>query len=142
MPSNTAVNLPNINAFSNNVVALDAQGAIATITAGSTGNVDLMLADDVLITGIQLIIHGGIIGDSVNLQVVDINNVLGFGANTVLKQFATNWYVTGVDGESALVEAAYSSKIFAGLCLRVIYTSTGSNDVTVACNYILHKVLY
>ena len=39
------------------------------------------------------------------------------------------------------MQVPYPAKVYAGLYLRLIYTSTGASNVAVAINYSLHKVL-
>jgi hypothetical protein len=126
-------------------VNLDCQSASGTITAGGPGNIDLILTDDCFITGGDLITNGAVFGDFATMQVVDVNNILGKGAGLVLGQYVTNW-VMKADAVGAQLQcelrSPYPAKIPAGLALRLVYNSTGSNNVQVAINYILHKALY
>lgn len=121
----------------------NAQGVKATATANTTTNIDYKLLDDCLITGITLLVSSATFGDKATLQVVDVDNVLGYGAGTVLKQPGTNWYMASDVQTQLSASSLYPAKITAGLYLRVIYTSTALlTGPTVCINYHLHKVKY
>lgn len=127
------------NDFDKTKLAFDAQGVSITCAAGVTTDLDYTLADDCLLTGLELIVNSGNYGDSVNFQVVDTTGFTGYPAGTVLDQFATNWNIAPVSDTQ--FDVIYPAKIIAGLTLRVVYTSTGSSAVFVAINYKLHKCL-
>jgi hypothetical protein len=129
----TQLNSKNVNC--------DGRGAIGTVSAGTTGNVDYTLSDDCIITGGMLRSLNSAFGDSANFQIVDVNNVLGYGNNVVLNQFLTNWYMVADRQEQMNENFPYPAKIITGLVLRVVYTSTGTSDVTICANYRLHKIL-
>lgn len=138
MPSNTTYNPTNTGDLEKSKLNFDGQGVTQTITAGQTQNVDLTLTNDCLITGAWLIINNGNFGDSCNFQVVDTTGIYA-PAGTVLSQFITNWYLpTTIDDQ---FDIPYPAKIYSGLTIRLVYTSTGSTNVSVIINYKLHKVL-
>ena len=139
MPSNTLYNPVRTVDFDKTKLTFDGQGVSATITAGATSNLDYILTDDCLITGLELIVNDGNYGDTVSLRLVDTTGFTGYPAGTVLDQFGTNWNIAPVSDTQ--FDIVYPAKIIAGLTLRVAYTSTGSNDVFLAVNYKLHKVL-
>jgi hypothetical protein len=125
------------------------QGCQATIPAGTTGNMDLKLIDDHLLTGVQISAHGSAFGDSINLQVIDkdliIESAYGHAIAVVkypnypvLRQFSTNWKINSDTQMKLDKEKLYPAKVIAGLYLRATYTSTGSTDVDLIANYELH----
>jgi hypothetical protein len=118
------------------------KGILFTATAGTTTTSDLLVSDDSLIDGAKLIVIGATIGDKGTLQVIDKDNVLGYGANTVLGQYVTDWYMNPNDSNQLDSKSAYPAKIFGGLYLRMIYTSVGPSDVNIILNYKLHKILW
>ena len=131
--------------FDKRMVSTDAKSAIGTCPAGQTQNIDLLLNDDHLLTGIQLLAKGSVFGDSFCLQVVAPQGTLPNGAvfpqETVLAQFATDINVRDDVQEKFNETAIYPAKLLAGLILRCKYTSLGQAPVDVAANYRLHKVL-
>lgn len=142
MPSNTTFTPNNLTQFTSDKVHFDGKHAEGTIAAGTTDNIDLHITDDVLITGGVFMTKDGVWGDSVVLQVVDIDNVLGYGANVTLNQFVA-WFLPNSPAAGTLIQlqVPYPAKIFAGLYLRMRFTSVGTTDVQVAMNYMLHKVM-
>jgi hypothetical protein len=129
-----------ISDFDKTKLTFDAQGAMMTVSAGQTTNVDLTLTDDCLITGAWLVSDSNTaFGDYACLQVVDTTGITGYPAGTVLSQFVTNWYV--IPNMDEQFDVPYPAKIIAGLTLRLVYISTGTNNAFIAVNYKLHKVL-
>jgi hypothetical protein len=128
-----------IDDFDKSKLTFDAQGVSATMTAGGAGNLDYTLTDDCLITGVELIVNNGNYGDTVSFQVIDPTGFTGYPAGSVLDQFATNWNVAPI--ADTQFDIIYPAKIIAGLALRLVYTSTGTNNPFVAINYKLHKCL-
>lgn len=138
MPSNTTYNPPNIGSLVKNALLFNGQSIQATVTAGQSANLDLLLCDDHLITGIWPIINNGNYGDNIKIQVVDTTGFTGQPAGTVLQQLCS-FYVPPT--MSTQFDLLYPAKAISGLTLRIVYNSTGSSDVFVAINYKLHKVL-
>ena len=140
MPSNTTYNPVRTTDFEKTKLNFNGQGVTSTINAGTTTNIDYLLADDCLITGLELIVNNGNYGDFANIQVIDTTGFTGYPAGTVLEQIGTNWYLS--PSTDTQFDIAYPAKIIAGLTLRIIYTSTLLVGTTfVAINYKLHKVL-
>lgn len=146
MPSNTIFAPTGLNQFQSNNVNFLARGVTGTVPAGLIAGIDLKMDDDMLITGCQMSTKGAAFGDYVNLRVVDVDNVMGFGAGAILNQFCDKWYLMG-DGsangtQQIFIQVPYPAKLSAGLYLRADYHSTGVTTVQVNINYLLHKVLY
>lgn len=90
------------------------------------------------INGGDLFTNGSKVGDYVQVQVVDVDNILGYGAGTVLNEWVSKWYVDPKGGQSVMTP--YAGKIPGGLYLRLIYHNTNlATTVAVAVNYHLHK---
>lgn len=117
------------------------QGVSGTATAGTTTDIDMVLAEARLLDGTELLLVNQAAGDSITFQVVDKDNVLGYGAGLVLDQFASSWFVVADKQSQGQVRLPYSAEVPAGIYLRIKYTSTGGTNVTVQCNYFLHKFL-
>jgi hypothetical protein len=139
---NSTLKITQLEQFSSINVNGNNQGVIATATAGTTTNIDLKLVDDCFITGGVLRTNAATFGDHATFQVIDIDNILGYGANTILGQYNTNWYMCSDRQTQVDENSPYPAKILANLYLRVKYTSIGSTDVIVCLNYRLHKALY
>jgi hypothetical protein len=139
MPSGTTFNPVSVSDFDKTKLNFDAQGVQASVTAGSTQNIDYVLTDDCLMTGAWFLTNNSNYADSVAFQVIDTNGTYSGTPGTVLNQFITNWFL--VPSVNTQFDMVYPAKIYAGLTLRVVYTSTGTSNPWVAVNYKLHKVL-
>lgn len=139
MPSNTTYAPVRLDDLENDKLSLSAQGVCMTVTAGTTQQIDCTLANDVIITGITIIVNGGNNSDYAGLQVIDTTGAFSGTAGTVLKTLVTNWYMppNGV----IIYTMPFPAKILATMALRALYTSTGSTAVFVAANYSTHTVL-
>lgn len=119
-------------------------GAVGTAAKGQATNIDFVIpggaGTSMYIDGGNLITQNAAFGDWIEAQIIDVTNVLGLGANTVLSQYVTKWFV---DPSSPMViKTSYAGKIPAGIYIRIIYHSVGTvNDVDVAINYFLHTPL-
>lgn len=142
MPSNTTFAPEQLSQFTSKGVHFNGLHTVGTATAGTTTNIDLKLTDDHLITGAVFMRKAGVWGDTVKMQVVDVDNMLGYGAGTVLNQFI-DWVLPDAPaaGMEITFQVPYPAKIITGLYLRVVYTSTGANDVGVGVDWVLHKVM-
>lgn len=139
MPTGTTFN-PNKTAdFERIKLTFNARGASATIPAGTTSSIDLLMTDDCLLTGAWLVTNDGNYGDSINFQIIDSAGTFTGTPGTVMLQAITDWFT--VPTTDVQIDMIYPAKIYTGLALRIVYTSTGSSDVFVAINYKLHKVL-
>jgi hypothetical protein len=138
---NSTLKLTQINQFASDLVHANNQGVSGNATAGVVSSIDLKLTDDHFVTGGVLRTLNSAFGDSVTFQVVDVDNVIGYGAGTVLGQYATSVYMRSDSQEQINENIPYPAKIPAGLYLRIVYTSVGTTDVTVTMMYRLHKIL-
>jgi hypothetical protein len=115
-------------------------GMSGTATKNTTTNIDYKLLEQRYLNGCMLIIKNQVFGDKVKFQVVDVDNILGLGANTVLDEFGTDWYVSEDSQDQGMITIPYPAKIVAGLYIRIVYNSVGTeNDVQLKCNLFLHK---
>lgn len=128
------IDLRNIFDYSENAVS-------GTATKNSTTSIDLKVTTTkTYLNGAEILYQNAVWGDYVVLQVIDIDNVLGYGANTVLKEYVHKRYIHP-DLKYDEVELPYAGLIPQNVYLRVKYTSIGtSNDVNVAINYFLHEM--
>lgn len=107
-----------------------------TCSTGVITDIDFKLTEERWINGGQAIIDNIGNDDTITFQVIDKDNIFGLGANTVLDEFITDFYMpTKGDLDISL---DYPAKIIAGLYLRLKYTSTHPDGCTLKCNLYLH----
>jgi hypothetical protein len=134
MPTNTSYDPTNVNFFDKTKLNKDANSVVATIAAGTSYNIDHLISDDALIMDSTLLVHGAAKGDYWKMQV--IHPVYGVVFEPIHK-----WMVDFTSTNQRLPKANFPAKIFAGLTMRVVYTSVGTEDVWVALNIDKDKVL-
>jgi len=122
------------------------KGYTDTATAGETTNIDILITEERFINGLQLILKDQAFGDSVDLQVVDINGTyagilypVGYPTPLVLDTFGESWYVHSDSQNQDQIIVPYPARLLPGLYVRVIYHSVGETDVQVCANLFLHK---
>lgn len=112
-----------------------------TAVAGTSTNGQHKITEGRLFDGIGLLVKDAAWGDSIRLQVVDVDNVLGYGAGVVLDEFATTWLVNPQAYDQGQWRLEYSAEVPANFYIRLIYNSVGATDVGVGVNMFLHKYL-
>ncbi len=133
MPINTTYDPQNISDFEKSKLNKAAIGFTMMTSPGTQSYLDYTLTDDVLITGSTLLVQGATIGDNVSFQVL--------AGPTVINQFVTTWFIDISAIKQSTPTANYPAKLPAGLTLRVVYNSIGTDPVWIAINYDLNKVL-
>lgn len=106
---------------------------------GETTNFDYYIDEERWINAVELILKDQAWGDYVKLQVVDKDNILGYGANVVLDTFGDNWNLTTDQERQGPYPAQFPARLYAGLYARLVYVSTGGTNVKVKVNYYLYK---
>lgn len=114
-------------------------GVKATATKNSTTDIDFKVTGDAeYVQGGQIIFENAAWGDYITAQVVDVDNVLGYGAGTVLNEYIKKRYLHP-DLKHSELEVPYAGKVPQNCYLRIKYVSVGTVlDVNVAVNYSLH----
>lgn len=115
-----------------------ADGVRATATKNSSTIIDYKLIDaNAYISGGLILSKNAEFGDYFKIEIIDKDNVLGYGANLVLQTYIRKWYIDP-DHHTEL-EVPYAGKPPLNTYLRLTYTSTGTvNDVDVAVVYHMH----
>lgn len=133
-----------IKEYSSTDLNISLKGIKFECTANNTTINDLQITDDCLVDGAVFIVLNSLLGDKISCQVIDKDNILGYGANTVLGEYVTDWYINPEATEQLNYKSEYPAKIYSGLYLRIIYTSAGTptSMTTVIVNYKLHKLLW
>lgn len=107
-----------------------------TVATNTTKDIDFKIEQERWINGGRALIDNIGEDDQVTFQVVDKDNIFGFGAGVVLDEFISGYYVPQ-DGNLE-VNLAYPARIIAGLYIRLKYTSTHASGCTLKCNLYLH----
>lgn len=120
------------------------EGVLAEVPAGQTVDIDYKIDPAVFpsgayVNGASILTKGAAFGDYGVAEIVDRDNVLGYGAGLVLKTYVRKWYFM----ENGLLDIVtpYAGLIPPGLVIRVKATNTGAAAMKVAVNYRLHKAL-
>jgi hypothetical protein len=116
------------------------QGIAFTATAGATTDYDYKFTEGRLLEVPIILVKNQAWGDYLRFQVVDVDNVIGYGAGAVLDEFATTWYMDDQACTQQRPDVWYSAEVVAGLYIRVKYTSVGIANVDVKINLCNHKV--
>lgn len=114
-------------------------GMYGTATAGTETNIVKKMTEERYINGVHMILKNHAFGDWVHFEVVDVDNVLGFGANTLLDRFGSTWYVIEDQQSQNAVLLPYPAKLLVNLYIRIVYHSVGLLDVSVQANLFTHK---
>jgi len=119
------------------------KGSKTNLTKNSSNTIDYLISDDHLVDGGAIIATNVVMGDKVTCKVVDVDNILGYGAGVVLNTFVTDWYLSPGSVSTWDFTVPYPAKIYGGLYIRIIYDSVGTEtDPVLAINYKIHKVLW
>lgn len=135
MAINTTFNPKTINEFSKDHLEFAGQSLFLTANIDATTEQDLVLVDDMLLTGGELLVENGNIEDSIYLQVVHPT----YG---VVKEFVSDFKVAPDSVKQISLQVSYPSKLFAGLSIRCRYIAANSGTARkIAINLFLHRIL-
>lgn len=142
MPTNTKYKPKVNNEYSSDDIKADFQGQNITATAGETTIHDFLLLHDYLVVGAVFSAIDTTFGDTVDFQIIDKDNALGYGNNIVLDQYVTNWAIDPGASRQIDYNNPYPGKVPAGVYLRLIYNSVGEVNPKISINYLVHKILW
>lgn len=116
-----------------------------TITAGQSKDIDYKMQQltyqgvnkESVFDGVEYYANGADNFDEITFQVVDVDNILGYGANFVVEEFGDKVFIMP---DSHVLLRFYRSKIVPNLYIRAKYTSYGATDVKFSMNLIRHLV--
>lgn len=135
MPINTLFNPKTLSEFNKDHLEFSGQAIFLNCNVSETQSQDLVLADDYLVTGGDLLVEGGLIDDKIFLQVV--HPVAG-----VIKEFISGFRIASDTIKQLNLQLHYPAKIPAGLSLRCKYIASADGALRkIAVNFYLHKVL-
>lgn len=87
-----------------------------------------------IFNGVKYIVEGGNHGDYVKFQIVDVDNIFGFGPGVVLDEFSEIWIAPN---EIDTIRE-YKANLLPGLYVRVVYSNNGTSNGTVRCILLRH----
>lgn len=115
------------------------QGFSGAASTNTVTDIDWKLPEQRWLSGGIFIAQGTHWGDKVSIQIIDKDNVLGYGANTILEQLAVDFYCITDSELQVKLECPYVALVPANVYIRVKYTNTSLIDpVEVACNLVTH----
>lgn len=109
-------------------------GELYAVPASASVGFDLLITEEIRLYGGHYWVQGSSLGDTMSFQVVDVDNVLGMGAETVINEYITEMPVPPWDHERDL-ESPTAALIPAGLYLRVVYSNASADPVALGVTY-------
>lgn len=114
-------------------------GFFDTATGGTSTSLLYKFTNPYSMNGCQILLKNQVFGDCLDFYIIDVDNVVGYGAGVVLDSFVEDWCVADdVCGQSPVI-LPYKANIITGLYAALIYHSTGITNVQVGCNFYRHK---
>lgn len=99
------------------------QGMGGTAAPNTMTPIDFQMPEDRWVSGGVLVTGAVTWGDTLSIKVIDKDNILGYGANTVLRTFAKDIHFPG-NAFSMSITVPYVAFVLAGLYFRIEYTNT------------------
>jgi hypothetical protein len=102
------------------------------------------LANGFYLNGGEYWTNGTFTGDTLQVDVVDHDNILNYGVDFALitPPYMKSWNLLPMNNARALFQTVYAAKPPAGVYLRFRYSASGTaQDVSFYCNLLLHKPL-
>ena len=116
------------------------KGISGTATKNATTNLDYKVTEARSINNVKLIYKNHVFGDTVKFQIVDVDNIYGYGAGLVLDEFGLDWNLEEDRQGQGQEMLPYRASIVTNLWIRIVYISVGTeNDVSLRVNLYLHK---
>lgn len=107
---------------------------------GST-SYNWVIPDHCYLNSITGFFNGQTAGDYIAVKIVDVDNVLGYGAGATLSTPVTKYFINPTANELMKIEMGYPVFMLQGLYIQVIYTSTNLlANVHVYVNILADKV--
>ena len=104
-------------------------GVSFTAAANQVTTFSYTLTAATYLKGGVLYVTPGTMGDQLTVQIVDVNNVLGYGANFVVATYVNGWYVIP-SLQNTIEDISVSALIPAGLCVNFLYANVSTTQAT------------
>jgi hypothetical protein len=106
-----------------------------TIPPNSIANVDYKVDPALIIYGAQLLYENATKGDFISLQIIDKDNILGYGNDIVVASWIKKWFINSYENYWKVM-SEYAGTIQAGLYLRLVYFNISlEKTVDIKINY-------
>ena len=125
--------------FAKDNTNLSPRSCLFTAAANSITSEYKLIDTALCFRGGLLFASGSTIGDSIQVKIVDVDNILGYGAGTILATYLKEWLIfPNVVNE--LVDISISSSIMQGLYFKFEYTNThATNNIQVIINLLSYE---
>lgn len=125
--------VPDTDPYANSdIFKASCEGFADVALASQVTTIDHSLTFTKYLVGVCVLLNNHVYGDKLTFQIV--HPIIG-----VVDEFATSWNVSSDVQNQGLFEFPLRGKLSSGLKIRLVYTSIGNQDVSVACNLILHR---
>ncbi len=135
-----AESLHPVQILSSNAFQMQANAVSVEVAAGQTGSVDFKIENysgenftSKYLNGAEIYCSNASVGDWAEAQIVDVDNILGYGANTVLKSYVKKMFI--FPNVRQVITASAPGQIPVGLYIRIVYHSTGATSPVLYVNY-------
>lgn len=114
--------------------------------AGQTSSFDVDITEERFINGVQLIAKNHKFGDSVDFLTIDKLGTFagvyyppGTPLPVVLDDFGKGFYLAEDQQDQGQIMSSYPARLVPGVSVRVVYHSTGDQDVDLCLNMFMHR---
>lgn len=112
--------------------------SVEVCPAGEARSVLYQVTKKMYVNGGRLVTDGNsVFGDWVEFQIVDHDNLLGYGVDTVLANWIPKWLVSW-KASTETIQTPYAGSPPVGMYFRMTYHSVGNVDVHFSVNYMMH----
>ena len=120
----------------------DEDGISGTATKNTTTIFDFKITkSNLAINGGEILLVDHNWGDYLRVEVIDIDNILGYGENFIADVFVQKKYVHP-DIAERHIYLPYAGSLVQNLYIRLKYTNVSTTtDVKIAVNYYLHEMV-
>jgi hypothetical protein len=103
--------------------------------ANSTTDIDYKMTGNYIIYGAEMLYDRALHGDSIQFQIIDKDNILGYGAGLVVHNWIVKWYIDS-HANSMRQLSDFGGTVLKDLYIRLKYTNIDENSgINVKVNF-------
>lgn len=106
--------------------------------SGQETTFDFLLDNNYFCNGAEVLFNTTTPGSRITFQIVDKDNIMGMGENTILDTFVNNWYLSSSHDRNGPIALNYPALLRSGLYIRLIVFNRFNFDITCYTNLFLH----